>query len=319
MKHFQLLRSLLLEGLLHTETSADFGEFKKWIASGKYIVRDISDNKRIDIEVNDEYAFYHMIAFDSCRMSAAAFETMYNIQSVASLPKSFGWIAIQSYYAAFFSAHSIIRSFGYVCSQLERGHVIQLNNYGQAVGLSNSIKTEAGFFSGSFNPNSRALSLRKMKNTHEDTWFTLIECLNKISNNILNVTGLSAHKQQISASISDLIDRLTSRGRLAKGNFLSQFRNSVNYRHEHDSWHPYGKNSIKSEKIVSLLTSWKHQNDLSMPIWKESLEAYNFFFACREVVNFNYLLIQLIIESSETKKNLYTRWPAKLLNIVSVA
>jgi hypothetical protein len=319
MKHFQLLRSLLFEKLLHTEIPTEFGEFKKWISSGKYIVRDIPSSKRIDIEINDEYAFCHMMAFDSCRMSAAAFETMHNIQSVALLPKSFGWIAIQSYYAAFFSAHSIIRSFGYVCSQLEKGHITQLNNYAQAVGLSNSIKPEAGFFSGSFNSNSRILFLSKMKNTHEDTWSTLIECLNEISQNVLNVTGLSAHKQQVSASISDLIDRLTSRGKFAKGNFLSQFRNSVNYRHEHDSWHPYGKHSIKSEKIVSLLANWKSENDLSMPIWKESLEVYNFFVACREVINFNYLLIQLIIESSEKHKNLYTRWPAKLLNIISVA
>lgn len=121
MKHYNLLRPLLLQYLLDTEVPDKRCDFKAWVSLGKYIVRDIPSNAEIDIEANNEHAFYHMIAFDSCRMAAASFETMHNIQSVVSLPKSVGWVAIKSYYAAFFSAHSIMRCFGYTCSQLEKG------------------------------------------------------------------------------------------------------------------------------------------------------------------------------------------------------
>lgn len=196
-------------------------------------------------------------------------------------------------------------------------HVNQLNDFGQAVGLSGSIKAGAGYFSGVYDPNSRIYSLKKMKNTHEDTWRTLVECLNKISKEVLGVTGLRSHQQQISASISELVYKLTDGGRLLKGNYLSRFRNAVNYRQEYDSWHPYGKHSIKSEKIISLLETWRNEEDTSTSAWKESLESFNFFSTCRNVVNLNYFLIQLIVKNSKNKNNFYKRWPNNLLNITS--
>lgn len=318
MKHCNLLRPLLLKDLFNTEIPSDYCDFKKWVSSGNYIVRGIPSTTSIEIDVNNEYAFNHMMAFDSCRMAAAAFETMLNIRSVEHIPKSIGWIVIKSYYAAFFSAHSIMRCFGYVCSQLEKGHVNQLNGFAQAVGLLGSVKPEAGFFSGVYESSSRTILLRKMKNTHEDTWSTLVDCLNFVSQEVLSVAGLSAHKQKISADISDLVFRLTDRGRLAKGNYLSQFRNAVNYRQEHDSWHPYGKQSVRAEKVTLLLSSWKNVEDVSTAVWKESLDSYNFFVACRDIVNLNYSLINLLIENS-VKDNFYKRWPGMLLNVAKTA
>lgn len=317
MKYCELLRPLLLQDLLQNESSVYCVEFKKWLSSGSYIVRDIPTNKRVEIEVNNEHAFHHMVAFDICRMSSASFETMYNLRDVALLPKSFAWIAIKSYYAAFFSAHSIMRCFGYICSQLEKGHVLQINSYGQIIGLTNVVKPESGFFSGVYDSSSRILFLDKMKNTHEDTWKTLVDCLTKVSQDVLNVTALKANKQILSASITEIIEKITDRGRLSNGNYLSQFRNSVNYRHDYDSWHPYGKRSIKSEKIISLLSKWNFEGDSSSPIWKESREAYDFFSACKDVVNFNHSLIQVLVSNANSDKNLFKRWPSKLLSIMN--
>ena len=315
MEHYGLLRPLLLQGLLNTEVPSNCSDFKKWISSGQFVVRNIPTTKTVEIEVNNEYSFNHMIAFDSCRMAVASFETMQNIQSVTSLPKSYGWIAIKSYYAAFFSAHSIMRCFGYTCSQLEKGHVDLLNSFGNVVGLSGSMKPEAGYFSGVYDSNLRIHTLKKMKNTHQDTWRTLVECLRMLSRNVLSVTGLSSSKQKISANIDEIISRLTNQGRLSNGSYLSKFRNDVNYRHEYDSWHPYGKSSIRSSKIVSFLSTWKVKVEAPTSIWKESHEAYDFFVSCREIVNLNYVLIRLIVENSGQRKNLYKQWPNKLLNI----
>lgn len=318
MKYCGLLRSLLLQDLFYTEVPAERGDFKKWVASGQYIVRDIPTPTTIKVEVNNDYAFNHMLAYDSCRMAAAAMETMLNINSADTLPKSIGWLAIKSYYAAFFSAHSIMRCFGFLCSQLEKGHVKQINSFGQAVGLTGLVKPESGFFSGSYLPESRVLSLKKMKNTHEDTWQTLVECLTKVSADVLSVAGLSSQKQSLSAEIDNLIFRLKDRDRLVKGNYLSQYRNAVNYRQEHGAWHPYGKSSVKSEKVVSLLSSWMGEDSFDAPVWKESMDSYNFFSTCRDVVNLNYQIINLVIGSSD-KENLYKRWPGRLINTASAA
>ncbi|MEW8201960.1 MAG: hypothetical protein AB2697_23105 [Candidatus Thiodiazotropha endolucinida] len=319
MNNIELLRPILLQGLLSTEVPPVSLDFKQWVSGGNYIVRDIPSRKTIKIEVNNDYSFNHMITFDSCRMACASFETMNNIQSISSLPKSIGWIAIKSYYAAFFSAHSIMRCFGYICSQLKREHIEQLNNYGLAVGLTHSFQPEAGVFAGEFEPTSRILLLKKMNNTHEDTWNTLVTCLKMISTKVLSVSGLSTHKQQISSVIDDIVIKLTDDGRLAKGNYLSQFRNAVNYRQEHDAWHPYGKNSIKADKVVNLLSTWPKEDRVSPSIWKESKDAYNFFLTCRDLVSLNQQIINLIVANSDNVSTLYKRWPIKLLHITSAA
>lgn len=319
MKHIELLRPILLQGLLNTEIPVETTDFKKWISSGNYIVRDIPSNKVIEIEVNNEYAFNHMVAFDSCRMASASFETMESIHSISSLPKSFAWIAIKSYYAAFFSAHSIMRCFGNICSQLERSHVTQLNSYGLTVGLKNSIRSDAGFFAGKYDPLTRLLVLEKMSNTHEDTWRAFKKCLQIISTKVLTVSGLTVHKQQVSATVDDIIFRLTDRGRLSKGNYLSQYRNAVNYRQEHDAWHPYGKNSIKSEKIIGILSGWRQEDSISPAVWKESKDSYSFFLTCRDVVSLNHQIIKLVISNSENAANMYRRWPGKLLSLATAA
>lgn len=313
MKNTDLLRPLLLQKIFSTELLKNNPDFKSWIASGKFVVRSIDSSSSFHLEVNDEFSFHNMIVYDSCRMAAASFETMFNIQPAATLPKSFGWLAIKSYYAAFFSAHSIMRCFGYTCSQLEKGHATQLNQFGAAIDVPGELRTEAGYFSGSYNSETRIHSLKKMKNTHEDTWKTLVSCLTNISRDILSVTGLTAHKQGLSADIDELIDRLTDKGRLPKGNRLSVFRNSVNYRQDHHSWHPYGKKSVCPSKISTLLGTWNDLDAPEAPEWKESIEAYKFFLTCRDLVNLNYLLVKLILANMENKKNLYSQWPLRLI------
>lgn len=317
MRHIELLRPILLQGLLNKDIPSDSLDFKRWLSDGNYIVRGFPSNKAIQIEVNNEFSFNHMSAYDSCRMACASFETMNNIQSVTSLPKSFGWVAIKSYYAAFFSAHSIMRCFGYLCSQLERGHIRQLNEYGMAVGLTSQVSQESGFFSGVYDSSTKHLSLLKMKNTHEDTWKTLIDCLKFISTKVLSVAGLTTHKQELSAAIDDIIYRLTDKGKLSKGSYLSQFRNAVNYRQEHNAWHPYGKNAIRSEKIIGIMSTWLERDIISPPVWKESKDSYSFFLTCRDLVNLNHQIIELIVDSSENISNIYKRWPKKLLSIAA--
>ncbi len=317
MKYFDLVRPLVLQNLFDVDAHSASIDFKKWIAAGNYLVRDIPTPLQVHIEANNEFRFHEMIAHDSCRMASAAFETMYAIHSTPSLSKSYSWIAIKAYYAAFLSAHSIMRCFGYTCSQLERGHVRQINDFGQIVGLSESIRAEAGYFSGVYDKTSRILLLKRMKNTHEDTWGTFVSCLEKMSMDLLGVAGLTNHKQQLSVEVTDLISILNKNGKLGKGNFLSQFRNAVNYRQEHHCWHPYGKSSIKSDKIVSYLNSWTKTDPTSTPSWKESQEAYNFFYACRTIVHINYFLIKMCAEYSASNTNIYNRWPLKLVSIAS--
>jgi hypothetical protein len=318
MENTDLLRPMIVQGLLKSELSKESQEFKAWLSSGNYLVRSVPSSKEIHIEINNDYSFNHMLAFDSCRMATAAFETMENIQLTPILPKSYGWIAIKCYYAAFFSAHAIMRCFGYTCSQLERGHIKLLNDYCLALGVSNTMRVEGGFYSGQYNSSNRMFALKKMANTHEDTWLCFVKCLNSLSLDVLSVSGVTSKKQALSAELTDLISTLKNEGRLTKGNYLSQFRNSINYRQKHCAWHPYGKKSIKTDKIMALIKNWKNETIPLLGSWKESRDAYNFFYSCTEIVNLCYKVINIIIDNSATINNLYSRWPNKFLKLTAV-
>lgn len=314
-----MLRPLIIKGLFKTEMPSETCDFKSWVSSGKYLVRSVPGPREIKMEINNDYAFSHMLAFDICRMATASFETMENINVVEILPKSYGWIAIKSYYAAFFAAHSIMRCFGYICSQLERGHIKLLNDYCLAMGLPNTLKPESGFFSGCYDTSTRMFSLKKLNNTHEDTWSLFVHCLAILSVDVLNLNTVSAKKQVLSSKIDDLIVYMKGGGRFPKGNFLSQFRNSVNYRHEYNSWHPYGKNAIQSEKIVALINNWKCESVPLVCDWNKTKDVFNFFYSCAETVNLCHKLVNIIVANSETPKNLYSRWPGKFLKLTSIA
>ena len=318
MDNIDLLRPLIVQGLLKTTVSKEACDFKAWISSGKYIVRAVPSSKEIQLEINNDYAFVHMLTFDICRMATAAFETMENIRAIEKLPKSYGWTAIKCYYAAYFSAHSIMRCFGYLCGQLERGHIRILNDYCKSLGISEALKVESGFFSGHYSSVNRYFTLKKLKNTHEDTWSTFITFLKSISMDVLTVSGVTSKKQVLSSKIDDLIQNLKDGGRFINGNFLSQYRNSINYRQEHCSWYPYGKESIRSDKIISLTKKWKNRTIPFTGEWKESKNTYAFFYFCTEIVNFCYKMINLILENSYTTNTLYYRWPNKYLNLTSI-
>lgn len=314
-----MLRPLIIQGLYRTEISGETCEFKSWVSSGKYLVRAVLGPKEIQIEINNDYAFSHMLAYDICRMATASFETMENVNVVEILPKSYGWIAIKSYYAAFFAAHAIMRCFGYTCSHLERGHIKLLNDYCLALGFPDSLKPESGVFSGTYEPTTRMFSLKKLNNTHEDTWSLFIQCLMALSLEVLNLNTVTAKKQALSAKIDDLIIYMKDGGKFPKGNFLSNFRNSINYRHEYNSWHPYGKSAIHSEKIVTLINNWKCENVPLVCDWNKTKDVFNFFYSCTEIVSLCHKLVNIILANSETNKNLYSRWPGKFLKLTSTA
>lgn len=315
MKHFDLVRPLILQGLFQSEMPTESNDFKKWIASGQYVVRNILPQNSLEIEANNEHAFYQMMSHDACRMAAAAFESMFNIYPAKTLPKSFSWIAIKAYYAAFFAANSTMRCFGYTCSQLEKGHINQINEFATLLTQPHSLKVQRGYYTGTFDPNSRIIHLEKMKNTHEDTWKTYSSFLSKLESSVLTVNGVSSHKQLLSSSLTDLRTKLTDDGRFSQGSYLSSFRNAVNYRQEHNSWHPYGSNAVEAKKIIDYLDSWKMDDMTSSSVWRESIESYKFFSACREVVHINYLLIKIMSESSAHRTNLFKQWPLKLLRL----
>ena len=100
-----------LISLLHFNeiTGRQSSGFCNWIVDGNYqIYTDIKPASfTLDISSVSKSSLLKAFAFDCNRMAAASFESMQLIGKNELLPKSTAWLVIQSYYSAFFAAHSI--------------------------------------------------------------------------------------------------------------------------------------------------------------------------------------------------------------------
>ena len=85
-------------------------------------------------------------AYDSARMSMAAIETMQNIYQSEKLPKSAGWIAIKSYYGAFYAAHALARMLGQSMTHLDAATTEAINKIAQLFGVASGANIEGGYY-----------------------------------------------------------------------------------------------------------------------------------------------------------------------------
>lgn len=250
----QLSENKVFEVTLNTES-----DLKAWIANGQYLVSKTlmpSCKTRatvFDLRFQHSEILYASLANDCNRFSQAAIESMWSVGKVDKLPKSTGWAAVQMYYSAFFAAHAILRIYGRSCTQLEDGHVGKVFQIANATQMNGSVSSiENGFYFSSILSNE--ISFTKLKDSHADTWSSFSNLLVWLIDNIENTTGLGRHKSDALTLISN-IKATIHRSGAAKGNWLSQIRNRVNYQHSHGVWYPY-KGAMHNNEIILRNAEW---------------------------------------------------------------
>lgn len=222
---------------IYEVTSNSESDLKAWIANGQYLISNglvtSAKNKATSFELTFQQhkALYTSLANDCNRFSQAAIESMWSISKVEKLPKSAGWATVQMYYSAFFAAHAILRIFGRACTQLEQSHVEKVFEIACATNTDNNITSiENGFYFSEISGNE--VRFKKLKDSHADTWSSFSNLLTWLIDNIANTTGLGVHKSDAASLISN-IKAIIHRSGAAKGNWLSQVRNKINYQHSH--------------------------------------------------------------------------------------
>jgi len=289
-------------------------DFKSWIASGNYIISSIDSNTKFSLFIADEYDLTKVMSFDCARMATAAFESVQGISSNPRFPKSLGWAAIRSYYGAFFAAHSILRVFGVTCSKLEKGHVKILNQMAPIYGISTNLNMDGGLFSCTYERKNKILSCTKLGNSHSDTWCTLYKLLKRLSNDVLSVKGLTSNKQQVSTFLSELCDALDNNGRNSNGNSLSNFRNDINYKHDHGVWFPYSNSSATFSEVQELITRWRY-DPMQLSLSSSGfLDIKSFFKLCSCIIGLCRILVYDIADKNIVNNSFHNYGPIAFLN-----
>lgn len=231
-------------------------DIKGWTANQNYFFdQDITANS-FSLRASDPSQLRQALANDLNRFASAAFESAAGIGPDPCLPRSLAWGSVRSYYSAFFAAHAFMRLFGSACVQLDSEHVDQVFRVALAFGRAGGLTTiESGFFVAEVEPAFDTITFRRLRDSHRDTWASLLSVLNMLEQSIPTANALRSYKLEASALISDLKAPLTRSGSV-KGNWLSTVRNSINYRHSHGVWYPYSK-SVDPALLESAGRAWK--------------------------------------------------------------
>lgn len=279
--NFKLFRPLSVHGI-QKSLGTSLCDFKSWIAQGKYKVASISQLGDIDLDVTDHDALLESLGYDFSRFACASFESMEGIVGNNDFPKATAWAGIASYYSAFFGAHAILRYFGSSCSQIEPAQASLLTKYASIYNI--STRASSGFYIADYSPSAKLLQLKKLNDTHKDTWQKFNEKLKELSSAILQVPGLSQETKEVSAFLVNISDSISSSGRFSSGNWLSSFRNDLNYKQEYEAWYPYKKSSVKFNQIKGYLNDWssdKFNPELGL---LEKDDRLRFFGTCSAIV-----------------------------------
>lgn len=241
------IRQFWIPGLNSISGKTEDG-FADWVIKQGYQIFTSIQKDECTLEVSDEKNLLMAFAFDCNRMAVAAFESMHLINRSELLPRSTAWLIIQSYYAAFFAAHSILRILGISCSQLEKKQTNKIDEIAKLFGVDNGIQLSKGYYYCLYDHNDKKITCKNLKSssggTHEAFWDVFCKEMNKLSNSLLSSDQIPVQSQSVAAQLDEMCRILCHEGKNG-GNWLSYVRNTVNYKHELGSWFPY-KNISKT-------------------------------------------------------------------------
>ena len=213
---------------------------KLWLSDGNYYIENTPPKLSLFCQSVDEVK--KALSLDAFRFASHSAQTVHELEKSSAYNKLTSWRMIQTYYAAYFAAHSILRFFGRSFSHLEGGHVGFLKN---------RCNSEAGYMPTltssyyliSLDSKNCTVLFEKNSESHKDLWKCFGILLQEISNDSLTLIASEERKQSISKNFADMFEALSDRGKYPAGNWLSHIRNEVNYKSAHGVWFPFQKST----------------------------------------------------------------------------
>jgi hypothetical protein len=246
---------------------------------------------------------------------------LYFINQSQLFPRSTAWLIIQSYYAAFFAANSIVRMLGISCSQLEKPQTEKIDQIAQLFKMDGGLKISTGYYQCVYNDQNKQLLCQNFKSskggTHESFWNIFLQKLKDLSNNILLSGNLTIQSQAVATKIDELCRILCHEGKNG-GNWLSYVRNTVNYRHELGSWFPYENISKKTiEELYYNYTMWLEDPMNISCVRVPGTDICLFHRACSFIVSLCRSLVQDMFDRCPKGQSYLSYGPIRLLNQAS--
>lgn len=233
-------------------------DVKAWVANQNYYVDPGMSPTSFTLTVYDQDGLKAALANDCNRMSMAAIESICGVQIDSVFSTSSSWAAIRTYYASFFAAHAILRIFGYSYSQLEFEHAKKIFEVAKSIGVQDTNnKIEHGFYNIQIDRQFKKVIFEKKSDSHKDMWRGFLSLIEQLTNDVSTTSAISQHKGEAIDLLSETRKGITKNGSHAIGNWLSELRNHVNYRHSHGAWYPSEMGISIQRAVTNISSRWK--------------------------------------------------------------
>jgi hypothetical protein len=215
-------------------------DIREWIVQSTFSFQAAPQRTSFDIFTPDTQRLVEAYAYDANRMSCGAFETIASIAAIENMRRSLAWLTIKCYYAAFYSAHALLRLQGISCTQLDNRQSSRLAAIAQAYGFPPTIPS--GFHSILFHPDTKIVSFVNAGirggGSHAFLWAEFDRALFRFESQIERSGLLTPDKLKVSSKIAVLRGMLRNAG-MQSPNWLSKMRNDITYRHDYGVWYPH--------------------------------------------------------------------------------
>ena len=267
-------------------------------------------NKVIVADFRESTAVLTAIASDISRFASAAFQTIQQVPGDVLDKDRTAWGIIQSYYAAYYAGHAILRLVGESCSYFDRSHISRINRLGMALGKVPSFPLSATAYHCVIDTTStvvRSSSLRDgAGGAHEVFWNTFGIRLRKISEGVLLGHLGENERQEVFGKLEDLRRNICAEN-AHLFNHLSAIRNEVQYRHAREVWLPTSLRKTDREQLSRLVGQWK-RDPMAVDLGNISLGSLGkFSVTCAFLVSLCVGLLKRIAERSPTPARSFAR------------
>jgi hypothetical protein len=250
------MRRFWVPGMPNIEADLDLTT-SSWLQGANYYVVGVTSPGNFAIQFSSLEEVASLFAATSNRTFSGCFESIASVGEVERSPRSVAWLLVKLYYAAFFAAHGHMRACGISCTNLDALDAVRIYDAAKVYGALGSIqKISSGQYMMilDFTTLTLAFSAVTASGSHEALWHTYKLFIDRLIAGLPNLIPIQQQRNHVDNQLMLLRAILCFKGSNG-GNWLSRFRNSVQYRHSHGAWYPYSLEKSTPPKLISRLIS----------------------------------------------------------------
>ena len=229
-----------------------------WIGNKNFFVDSSSTKQRYVLSIYAYTDFFDAVAADCNRFAMAACESFSVINNVHIKNNGMAWTIIRLYYAAFFAAHATMRLFGYSCTKVSHEHAQIINDMMRLTCSPEIDLFCKGNYRLRFFENNQNITFTSGGHSHELAWRVYMTMIEELRLNIAKLNTTSSTKLAIDNALECV---LLASGKAGSNNntWLSNFRNSVNYKQSDKTWLPHKFKNAHKMNIPTPNSVWNSE------------------------------------------------------------